>query len=153
LDFDMSKTALIDGDPIVYVCGFAAEESWYETEDGMIHPTQGKAKEHCVTHGQDPSKISVLVEAEPKQNALHLVKNLLLRVKDHTGCSKMRVFLSGNGSSFGPQFTYLWTTNNGNITSGETTLNPTVNTSGTYTLRVTNNINGCTIFIFTQRTS
>ena len=59
-------------------------------------------------------------------------------------CNTTSVFLNGNGSSFGPQFSYLWTTANGNITAGANTLNPTVNEPGTYTLTVTNNNNGCT---------
>ncbi len=59
-------------------------------------------------------------------------------------CNNTSVFVSGNGSSFGPQFTYLWTTSNGNITDGANTLTPTVNAPGIYTLTVTNTSNGCT---------
>ena len=59
-------------------------------------------------------------------------------------CNNTTVFLNGNGSSFGSQFSYLWTTNNGNITDGENTLNPSVDEPGNYTLTVTNNDNGCT---------
>ena len=52
--------------------------------------------------------------------------------------------LQGSGST-GSSFTYLWTTTSGgNITSGGTTLTPTVNAGGTYTLQVTNTANGCT---------
>lgn len=58
-------------------------------------------------------------------------------------CINTSVTLSGAGSSTGIDFTYLWTTNDGNIQSGETSLNPVVNSGGTYTLTVTNNDNGC----------
>jgi gliding motility-associated-like protein len=51
--------------------------------------------------------------------------------------------LFGFGSTTGPGITYLWTTPDGNIVSGETTLSPQVNAPGTYTLTVTNNNNGC----------
>ncbi len=47
-------------------------------------------------------------------------------------------------SSQGPEFTYLWTTTNGNILSDANTLTPTVNEPGNYTLMVTNILNGCT---------
>jgi len=58
-------------------------------------------------------------------------------------CTVPSVVLQGTGSS-GNNFTYLWTaTNGGNITSGANTLTPTVNASGTYTLKVTNTTNGC----------
>lgn len=59
-------------------------------------------------------------------------------------CTKLEVQLQGSGS-VGSQYSYFWTaTNGGNIVSGSTTLKPIVNAPGTYRLRVTNNINGCT---------
>jgi hypothetical protein len=59
-------------------------------------------------------------------------------------CFSPQVQLSGEGSSTGNNFTYLWTTTNGNIVSGNNTLTPSVNQCGTYVLTVTNTINGCT---------
>ena len=59
-------------------------------------------------------------------------------------CNNTQVVLDGSGSSSGPEFTYLWTTSNGNIVSGETTAMPTVDAEGTYALVVTNTDNGCT---------
>lgn len=59
-------------------------------------------------------------------------------------CLTPTVTLNGNGSSSGPQISYLWSTSNGNILSGATTLMPVVNAAGTYTLLVTNASNGCT---------
>ena len=59
-------------------------------------------------------------------------------------CIVNQVTLNGSGSSTGGTFTYLWTTTNGNITGGGTTLNPTVDASGTYVLVVTNTLNSCT---------
>ncbi|MBK6929312.1 MAG: T9SS type A sorting domain-containing protein [Saprospirales bacterium] len=59
-------------------------------------------------------------------------------------CENPVIQLQGSGST-GSQFTYLWLAfNGGNIVSGSTTLTPTVNATGTYRLRVTNEINGCT---------
>ncbi len=59
-------------------------------------------------------------------------------------CANPMLTLNGNGSSAGPDFTYEWTTTNGEIISGETTLNPVVGQAGTYVLQVTNQANGCT---------
>ena len=59
-------------------------------------------------------------------------------------CQTPTIDINGAGSSTGPIFTYEWSTNNGNIVSGENTLFPTVNQGGTYTLTVTNTENGCT---------
>ncbi|MFN0217105.1 MAG: T9SS type A sorting domain-containing protein [Saprospiraceae bacterium] len=44
----------------------------------------------------------------------------------------------------GPNFTFVWTTLDGSILSGASTLNPVVDEPGTYMLVATNTINGCT---------
>ncbi len=59
-------------------------------------------------------------------------------------CTTTSTTISGIGSSVGGSIQYLWTTADGNIVSGATTLTPTVNETGTYTLTVTDNGNGCT---------
>ncbi len=59
-------------------------------------------------------------------------------------CNVMIGQLNGNGSSQGVGYTYAWTTTNGNIVSGASTLIATVNAVGTYKLVVTNAANGCT---------
>ena len=51
--------------------------------------------------------------------------------------------LSGNGSSMGNEFEYLWTSPTGSIVSGGTTLNPLIAAPGLYTLQVTNIDNNC----------
>ncbi|MFK7774392.1 MAG: choice-of-anchor L domain-containing protein [Saprospiraceae bacterium] len=58
-------------------------------------------------------------------------------------CNNTQISIDGNGSSTGTDFTYLWTTSDGNIVSGNTTLNPIVSEGGTYQIQVTNSINGC----------
>jgi hypothetical protein len=60
-------------------------------------------------------------------------------------CTLTNATLNGNGSSTGQNFTYHWTASNGGvIVSGDSTLNPVVSATGTYTLLVTNTSNGCT---------
>ena len=58
-------------------------------------------------------------------------------------CIMTEVSLDASGSSSGPDFTIEWTTLDGNIVSGENTLNPVVDGPGEYTLTITNNSNGC----------
>ena len=58
-------------------------------------------------------------------------------------CAVTSIVLDGTGSSTGAGISYLWTTTNGNIVSGETTLQATVDAAGDYTFTVTNNTNGC----------
>lgn len=59
-------------------------------------------------------------------------------------CASPSIQLNGTASSQGANFTYQWTTTNGNIVSGATTLTPTVDETGAYNLLVTNTTNGCT---------
>jgi SprB repeat/Calx-beta domain len=59
-------------------------------------------------------------------------------------CQTPSINLNGTGSTVGPNITYQWGTNNGNIVSGDNTLTPEINQGGTYTITVTNNDNGCT---------
>ena len=58
-------------------------------------------------------------------------------------CNSNSITLDGVGSSSGIEYTYLWTTSDGNIVSGNNSLNPTVDASGTYTLEVTDQDTGC----------
>ncbi len=58
-------------------------------------------------------------------------------------CAVVSATLDGTGSSTGPNISYLWTTTNGTIFSGETTLSPVVTAAGTYLLTVTNTTNNC----------
>jgi len=58
-------------------------------------------------------------------------------------CINTTAILQGSGSQ-GAEFSYLWTTTNGNIVNGETTLTPQVDAAGNYLLTVTNNTTGCT---------
>ena len=59
-------------------------------------------------------------------------------------CTLTSFALSGNGSSTGTEFSYLWTTPDGNILSGLNTLDPVIDEPGTYTIEVLNVDNGCT---------
>ena len=62
---------------------------------------------------------------------------------DSLSCSNPQISINGNGSSLGIGYTYLWTTTNGAIVNNETTLNPTISSTGTYQIMVTDPI-GCT---------
>jgi gliding motility-associated-like protein len=59
-------------------------------------------------------------------------------------CKITKIDLNGTGSSVGTNIKYAWTTLVGNITTGEATISPTVESAGLYRLVVTNTANGCT---------
>jgi len=64
-------------------------------------------------------------------------------VADDLTCVTDQVTLNGVAST-GTNFTYLWTTSDGNIVSGDDGLNPIVDGTGTYQLLVSDTDNGCT---------
>ena len=58
-------------------------------------------------------------------------------------CNNATIDLDGTASSSGTEYSYTWTTTDGNIIAGATTLTPTVGAAGTYTLEVFNTTNAC----------
>ena len=59
-------------------------------------------------------------------------------------CWESELNLDGSNSSSGPEFTFQWSTPDGNIVSGGNSLSPLIDQSGIYTLIVINEDNGCT---------
>lgn len=82
------------------------------------------------------SSVTVIQNTTPPTASIATPPNL--------NCNNPTVQLNASASSQGPNFTYLWTTPNGNIVSGANTLTPIVNAAGNYNLLVTNTTNGCT---------
>jgi len=78
--------------------------------------------------------VSVVVEPSPVANA---GADMAL------DCIITSVTLNGANSSSGPHISYLWSTTDGNITSGINTATPAANTAGVYLLTVTNITYGC----------
>lgn len=63
---------------------------------------------------------------------------------DQLDCLDPVLTLQGTGQAFSGNASIQWTTSNGQILSGGTTLMPQINQMGTYTLVVTDDVNGCT---------
>lgn len=59
-------------------------------------------------------------------------------------CLVEALILDGTQSSSGAEFTYSWSTADGNISSGANTNEANIDAPGTYTLLTTNTSNGCT---------
>lgn len=72
------------------------------------------------------------------------VPNAVANSPDSLDCTNISLILDGMGSSEGSEFEYDWTSPNGNIVTGETTLEPEIDQPGTYTILVTDTSNGCT---------
>ena len=81
---------------------------------------------------------------------LRVFPNVEAGPDDDLNCVDETLTLTGVGSATGPNITYLWTTVDGNILNGETTLSPEVDSEGLYELTVTNNQTGCSATDFVQ---
>jgi gliding motility-associated-like protein len=68
----------------------------------------------------------------------------VIQMPGNIDCMDSTVVLMGDGSSTGPDFIYLWTSQNGTLLSGENTLEPLVTAGADYMLMVTDLGNGCT---------
>ena len=93
----------------------------------VTNPFSGCTDEYSVfvTADQDPPDAIALVNGD-------------------LGCGGSSLVIDGSLSSFGDEFTYQWTTSDGNIVSGADEQSPEVDEPGDYTLLVTNTENGCT---------
>jgi len=60
-------------------------------------------------------------------------------------CTTTTTVLDASDSSAGDNFTYSWTSTDGNIVSGANTNMPEVDAAGEYVLLITNTDNGCTV--------
>jgi gliding motility-associated-like protein len=93
----------------------------------LINPANG-----CV----DSTQVIVAQDTLPPRANIGIPQDLT--------CRNMSVALDGRSSSSGPAFRYRWTTTDGAISAGATTLQPTVTAAGDYLLTVINEDNNCT---------
>lgn len=109
--------------------------------DSTLAPTVNAAGDYLLTvtntHNQCTATASTTVELDTLAPAANAGSQVMLN------CKTPALQLDGSGSSTGIGYSYLWDTSDGLILSGENTLNPVIGTPGTYTLLVTNLLNGC----------
>lgn len=77
-------------------------------------------------------------------NSNTTVPNAAIATPGLLTCQNNTLTLNGNASTPTGGVTFQWSTANGIIVSGQTSANAIISEPGTYTLQVTNNVNGCT---------
>lgn len=90
--------ALIDGDIIAYSCGFSAEGTFYQTEDGEQFKYKKEAITHCEDCSLDIDNISKHINPDPIENCLHSVKLMLSSIVEDSGADEYVVYLTGEGN-------------------------------------------------------
>lgn len=84
--------ALIDGDIIVYRCGFAAQRNEYVTSDGQVYRYKRELSKAIKESGD--YEVNTIIE--PLENALNNAKTVLVAVLEATDAEDYSLWLSGD---------------------------------------------------------
>lgn len=93
--------ALIDGDELIYACGFASQKIWYfiyinqEEEDGWIYKLPYKKEAESLLEESDDFVCIPNTVLDPEWIAKSNVRNTIQSILDNTGADEYRIFLSG----------------------------------------------------------
>ena len=87
-------TVLIDGDILVYSCGFASDGRYYQV-GGEIFNYKKEATLYCVNNSIPLTKIEFIVSPEPIEYCLHGVKQSINSILDATDAEDYIIYLSG----------------------------------------------------------
>ncbi len=121
----------------------------WTTNDGIILSGESTPNPEM---GQAGTYILTIINTEngcTDSETIELVENLetptaLINQPEMLTCVVEEIHIDATGSSSSGNFIYIWTSNPaGGIIADETTLQPTANQPGNYTLTVLNNDNGC----------
>ena len=93
----MIKTALIDGDILLYMCGFAAQKNVYEvySSDGLlVGEYVGKTELNQSFVDFEGLTIEHRIDVEPVAQVLGGVKNTINAIVERAGCQTYEIYLS-----------------------------------------------------------
>lgn len=108
----------------------------------ILHPTINGAGQYYLTVANTSNGCTATANVQITKAAD--VPNSLAATPGVLTCTTLALTLSGNGSSSGQPFAYLWSSpDGGHVVSGGTTLSPVVDQPGTYNLAVTDTTNHC----------
>lgn len=124
--------------PIKYYWKKMNDTIFYDTNKSIVIRDSGK----YIFHVKDTvnlclSKDTVAIQSD------QLKPDAIASPKKNVSCKNAEIIIDGTASSQGSKYSYQWSTVNGNIVSGATTLLPLVNKGGEYNLEVTNHSNYC----------
>ena len=124
--------------PIKYYWKKSNDSLFYDTSKNIIVRDSGK----YIFHVKDTINLCIsrdTVEIKTDQTKPEAVAS----PEKEVSCKNTEIIIDGTASSQGAKYSYQWSTINGSIVSGATTLIPIVNKGGDYTLNVKNNLNYC----------
>ena len=111
--------------------GIITDALEFTTEEAGFFVFTATGENSCITIDSIELEIDTLFP--------HVVVNQVGRIL----CEINNISINGEGSAIGPEFTYEWQTEDGNITFGENSLNPIIEGEGSYLLAIKDETNGC----------
>jgi len=120
----------------------------WSTDDGVLSSPNGASNISVSSDGIYTLTVINNINGCSNSNSIIVEESrstFLIDIEDATDldCNVSELTLNATEDS-GLQVLYAWSTIDGNIISGEETLNPVINQAGEYTLLVTDPANGCT---------
>lgn len=109
--------------------------------DNTLNPSIGNPGDYVLTVLNTQNGCSNIDSVNVTEDVQHPV--LAIAPPQTLTCVVLSAILNGSGTGFGNSPSIAWATANGNVVAGGTSLTPTVDAPGTYTLTVLNNTNGC----------
>ena len=91
----MKRRALVDGDIIVYSCGFASDIREWHCPDGKVFSYSKEAKAHCEDNGLDKKDLNLKYSSSPLSHTFHNVKLVLQKIKKETKSDSLVIYLTG----------------------------------------------------------
>ena len=90
---------VIDGDSILYRCGFAAQHKIYEC-DGLDFSSKKELNNYEKLPRSIPFEYTSRIDVEPVENALSNVKHTILSILSDTEAADYKVYISSNTPTF-----------------------------------------------------
>ena len=145
LDCDQTETLLVgtSSQPFGQISYEWSTQDGFISQDQMSLPnievdapgTYQLEVTNLVNGCSDMNEISVTQDVELPQVSIAAPELLT--------CATLQTVIDATASSNAPNFTYIWSTPDGNIISGNNTLEPSVNQPGVYNITITNINNNC----------
>lgn len=104
-------------------------------------PTVDQAGTYTLTILNNDNGCSETDQVEVTENITPPIANAGVDIE--INCNDNQSILDGSGSTGISTISYAWSSFDGNLLSGENSVNPVAGSIGTYLLEVTNSINGC----------
>jgi gliding motility-associated-like protein len=124
-----------------FTYSWATSNGAFVSGQNSLQPIVNKPGIYNLTVTNNTNNCNAFASVEVEDNRIKPI--IVVATPLDVNCANPQITLNAKGSSSGAEFSYNWTTINGNIISGVESANLVVSKSGDYILKIKNNDNGC----------